>query len=89
MIKSDKYWVTDGESFYDIKNPLNSIHFNWTGNYSGDYIQLSNAYFETARTVIAAILNESSEHEKSDELFFLLFIFIYKPLNYCVKGYCF
>ena len=89
MIKSDKYWVTDGESFYDIKNPLNSIHFNWTGNYSGDYIQLSNAYFETARTVIAAILMKVVGMKNLMNGFFLLFIFIDKPLNYCVKGYCF
>ena len=89
MIKSDKYWVTDGESFYDIKNPLNSIHFNWTGNYSGDYIQLSNAYFETARTVIAAILNESSGHEKSDEWFFPAIYLYRQAIELLCKGLLF
>lgn len=86
MIEPDKYWIANGNKIDDISNMHDVITFDWSGNRSDDYINLSESFYGAAQIIITEIIENFRDNAKCDQWFFPAFYLYRQAIELLCKG---
>jgi len=89
MISVDKYWITEYQSFDEIKNKNSVISFNWSYNYADDYISLSESFYNAAQLLMINITDDYRNNTKCDQWFFPALYLYRQAIELLCKGILF